>query len=90
MAERKRRDDGDVALDIKKKTKLKKPRRYNVILHLDESGLDGGKASTRLRMMQPHAGAPEVMHFPLRILHPLHHTTAGLRTGCHGVLIRGV
>ena len=45
---------------------LDKEGRYNIMLHLDESGLDSGKASTRLRMMQPHAGAPEGMHFPLR------------------------
>jgi type VI secretion system secreted protein VgrG len=40
--------------------------RYNVKLHFDESDLSGGKASTRIRMMQPHAGNPEGFHFPLR------------------------
>lgn len=40
--------------------------RYQISLHLDESGLKDGNASTWLRMMQPHAGNPEGMHFPLR------------------------
>jgi type VI secretion system secreted protein VgrG len=40
--------------------------RYLVRLMLDESGLPDGKASTRVRMAQPHAGNPEGMHFPLR------------------------
>lgn len=40
--------------------------RYNIRFHFDESGLKNGKASTRVRMMQPHAGAPEGFHFPLR------------------------
>jgi type VI secretion system secreted protein VgrG len=40
--------------------------RYAVKLHFDESGLGGGKATTWVRMMQPHAGSPEGFHFPLR------------------------
>ena len=40
--------------------------RYRVVLGFDESGLANGKASAALRMMQPHAGNPEGMHFPLR------------------------
>jgi type VI secretion system secreted protein VgrG len=40
--------------------------RYRVKLHLDESDLKDGKATTALRMQQPHVGNPEGMHFPLR------------------------
>lgn len=40
--------------------------RYAIKFHFDESDLKGGKASTRVRMMQPHAGAPEGFHLPLR------------------------
>lgn len=40
--------------------------RYLVRLMLDESDLPDGGASTRIRMLQPHAGSPEGMHFPLR------------------------
>jgi type VI secretion system secreted protein VgrG len=40
--------------------------RYLVRFHFDESDLGAGKASTRLRMMQPHAGSPEGWHVPLR------------------------
>jgi type VI secretion system secreted protein VgrG len=40
--------------------------RYNVKFKFDESGLKGGKASTYVRMMQPHGGSPEGFHFPLR------------------------
>jgi type VI secretion system secreted protein VgrG len=40
--------------------------RYLVRFNFDESGLPDGKASTRVRMMQPHAGNPEGFHFPLR------------------------
>lgn len=40
--------------------------RYLVRLMLDESGLPAGAASTRIRMIQPHAGSPEGYHFPLR------------------------
>jgi type VI secretion system secreted protein VgrG len=40
--------------------------RYKIKLKFDESKLKGGKASTFVRMMQPHGGAPEGFHFPLR------------------------
>lgn len=40
--------------------------RYHVRFSFDESGLKNGKASTRVRMLQPHAGSPEGFHFPLR------------------------
>jgi type VI secretion system secreted protein VgrG len=40
--------------------------RYLVRLLFDESGLPDGGASTRIRMLQPHAGNPEGLHFPLR------------------------
>jgi type VI secretion system secreted protein VgrG len=40
--------------------------RYLVIIQFDESGLKDGKASTRLRMLQPHGGSVEAFHFPLR------------------------
>ena len=39
---------------------------YLVRLHFDEGDTDDGHCSTRLRMMQPHAGSPEGFHFPLR------------------------
>ena len=40
--------------------------RYLVKFKFDENTHDDGKASTRVRMMQPHAGNPEGFHFPLR------------------------
>jgi type VI secretion system secreted protein VgrG len=40
--------------------------RYHVKFHFDESDLSDGKASTWVRMLQPHAGNPEGFHFPLR------------------------
>ncbi|UQA59690.1 type VI secretion system Vgr family protein [Polyangium aurulentum] len=40
--------------------------RYAVKMHFDEGDLNGGNASMRMRMMQPHAGSPEGFHFPLR------------------------
>jgi type VI secretion system secreted protein VgrG len=40
--------------------------RYNVKFKFDESNLKNGKASTWVRMMQPHGGNPEGFHFPLR------------------------
>jgi type VI secretion system secreted protein VgrG len=40
--------------------------RYNVKIRFDESDLKGGKASTWVRMMQPHGGGIEGFHFPLR------------------------
>jgi type VI secretion system secreted protein VgrG len=39
---------------------------YPVRFHFDESDLGPGKATTRLRLLEPHAGAPEGFHFPLR------------------------
>jgi type VI secretion system secreted protein VgrG len=40
--------------------------RYAVKFHFDESDHGGGKASTRVRMLQPHGGGIEGFHFPLR------------------------
>ncbi|AUX25745.1 uncharacterized protein SOCEGT47_062960 [Sorangium cellulosum] len=40
--------------------------RYSVKFNFDESSLKGGKASTFVRMMQPHGGGIEGFHFPLR------------------------
>jgi type VI secretion system secreted protein VgrG len=40
--------------------------RYNVKFKFDESTLKDGKASTFVRMMQPHGGGIEGFHFPLR------------------------
>ncbi|XXT17053.1 type VI secretion system tip protein TssI/VgrG [Sorangium sp. So ce429] len=40
--------------------------RYRLKFHFDESDLTGGKASTWVRMLQPHGGGIEGFHFPLR------------------------
>ncbi len=40
--------------------------RYNVKLKFDESDLKDGRASTWVRMLQPHGGDVEGWHFPLR------------------------
>jgi type VI secretion system secreted protein VgrG len=40
--------------------------RYAVKFKFDESSLKDGKASTFVRMMQPHGGGIEGFHFPLR------------------------
>ncbi|KYG04609.1 hypothetical protein BE21_45815 [Sorangium cellulosum] len=40
--------------------------RYRVKFHFDESDLKDGKASTWVRMLQPHGGSIEGWHFPLR------------------------
>jgi len=40
--------------------------RYSVRFAFDESDLKDGKASTWVRMMQPHGGGVEGWHFPLR------------------------
>ena len=40
--------------------------RYNAKFKFDESKLKGGKATTWVRMMQPHGGDIEGFHFPLR------------------------
>ncbi|APR87189.1 VgrG protein [Minicystis rosea] len=40
--------------------------RYHVKLQFDESELKDGRASTWVRMLQPHGGTVEGWHFPLR------------------------
>lgn len=40
--------------------------RYNVKFKFDEGSNNGGKASTFVRMAQPHGGSQEGFHFPLR------------------------
>jgi len=40
--------------------------RYSVKFRFDEGTLKDGKASTFVRMMQPHGGSIEGFHFPLR------------------------
>lgn len=40
--------------------------RYAVKLHFDEAASSDGKASTFVRMAQPHGGGVEGFHFPLR------------------------
>lgn len=40
--------------------------RYAIKLSFDESDLRDGKASTWVRMLQPHGGGTEGFHFPLR------------------------
>jgi type VI secretion system secreted protein VgrG len=40
--------------------------RYNAKFKFDESSLKNGKATTFVRMMQPHGGDIEGFHFPLR------------------------
>ena len=40
--------------------------RYKVRIFFDESDLTDGSASTWIRMLQPHGGGTEGMHFPLR------------------------
>ncbi|MFO0614302.1 MAG: type VI secretion system tip protein TssI/VgrG [Polyangiaceae bacterium] len=40
--------------------------RYLVRFEFDTSDLPDGKASTRVRMLQPHGGEKEGFHFPLR------------------------
>ena len=40
--------------------------RYALKFQFDESSLAKGKASSRVRMLQPHGGSPESFHFPLR------------------------
>ncbi|MBL9027111.1 MAG: type VI secretion system tip protein VgrG [Myxococcales bacterium] len=40
--------------------------RYNVKFKFDEGTLNNGKASTFIRMVQPHGGPQEGHHFPLR------------------------
>jgi len=40
--------------------------RYNIKFKFDEGTNNNGKASTFVRMAQPHGGSQEGMHFPLR------------------------
>ncbi len=40
--------------------------RYRVSVHFDEGDTVDGSRSAWVRMLQPHGGAPEGMHFPLR------------------------
>ncbi len=40
--------------------------RYHVKIMFDETDLRNGRASTRVRMLQPHGGSTEGFHFPLR------------------------
>jgi type VI secretion system secreted protein VgrG len=40
--------------------------RYHVKIMFDENDARNGRASTRVRMLQPHGGNPEGFHFPLR------------------------
>ena len=55
--------DGEADSDY---AQLDEHGRYTVRFAFDESDLGGGKASTRVRMMQPHGGGVEGWHFPLR------------------------
>jgi type VI secretion system secreted protein VgrG len=55
--------DGPIESDY---AQLDDQGRYLVKLMFDESDNKGDSASTRIRMMQPHAGKPEGFHFPLR------------------------
>lgn len=55
--------DGPVASDY---AQIDDMGRYLVRYHADESMGEDAKVSTWIRMMQPHTGAPEGMHFPLR------------------------
>jgi type VI secretion system secreted protein VgrG len=55
--------DGEVDSEY---AQLDEHGRYLVRFAFDESDLGDGKASTRVRMMQPHGGGVEGWHFPLR------------------------
>jgi type VI secretion system secreted protein VgrG len=55
--------DGEADSDY---AQLDEQGRYLVRFAFDESDLGAGKASTRVRMMQPHGGGIEGWHFPLR------------------------
>ncbi len=48
-----------------KYAELDEQGRYTVILPFDLSGRKNGKASCRLRLLQPYAGSGHGMHFPL-------------------------
>ena len=55
--------EGDADSDY---AQLDEHGRYLVKFRFDERDGRGSQASARIRMMQPHAGSPEGMHFPLR------------------------
>ena len=55
--------DGEADTDY---AQLDEHGRYLVKMRFDESAAKDGKASARIRMMQPHGGSPESFHFPLR------------------------
>jgi type VI secretion system secreted protein VgrG len=55
--------DGEITSDY---AQIDAHGRYFVRFNFDESELPDGQASTRVRMMQPHGGAIEGFHFPLR------------------------
>ncbi|XXY54572.1 type VI secretion system tip protein TssI/VgrG [Sorangium sp. So ce269] len=55
--------DGPADSDV---AQLDEHGRYLVKLMMDENPSPAGRASTRLRMMQPHGGAREGYHLPLR------------------------
>ena len=55
--------EGDVESDY---AQVDEHGRYLVKFRFDERAGRGSRASARIRMMQPHAGSPEGMHFPLR------------------------
>lgn len=49
-----------------KYAQIDKQGRYKVRVQFDEGDLPEGKASTFVRMLQPHGGTTEGFHFPLR------------------------
>jgi type VI secretion system secreted protein VgrG len=49
-----------------KYAQIDKQGRYKVKVKFDEGDLADGRASTFVRMLQPHGGSPEGFHFPLR------------------------
>ncbi|MFO0603173.1 MAG: type VI secretion system tip protein TssI/VgrG [Polyangiales bacterium] len=57
------RVDGPVDSDY---AQLDEHGRYRVRMHFDENDTQPGESSTLVRMIQPHAGAPEGWHLPLR------------------------
>lgn len=59
--------DGDDNLKDTVAADLDESGRYAVLFPYDSFGTPGGRASRRIRMAQPTAGAGYGMHFPLRI-----------------------